>query len=142
MSYAVVRESRGVLVRWSGPISGEAFLRCVHEINALPDFQLLRYVINDASGCPGIELPGWVVEDAVAGAIGAHAANGKFVAAFVADQPAVVDAWATIVRVASDYLPVAAFGDLAAARGWLENVLRDGPAPTVGAGTGLARKCT
>lgn len=134
MSYAIVRESRGVLVRWSGPISGKAFLRSVHEINALPDFQLLRYVINDASGCPGIELPGWIVEDALAAAIGAHAANAKFVAAFVADQPTVVDAWAMIVRGASDYLPVAVFGDLAAARGWLENVFRDGPADTAGAG--------
>ncbi|WP_374326080.1 hypothetical protein [Azonexus sp.] len=140
MSYAVVRESRGVLVRWSGPISGKAFLRSVHEINALPDFQLLRYVINDASGCPGIDLPGWIVEDAVAGAIGAHAANRKFVAAFVADQPAVAEAWATIARVANDYLPVAAFGDLATARDWLAHLTRDGQPAAAASGTGFARR--
>lgn len=119
MPYTITRESQGVYVKWAGAISGAEFLASVHEVNQSPDFHSFRYVINDTLDCPGVELSSLIMEDAIAGAIGAHASNPQFVAAFVAREPAVVAAWTAVASVANDYLKTSVFTDVESARRWV-----------------------
>jgi len=118
MPYTMTREAKGVCVKWSGKITSEDLLRAVHEVNESADFQMFRYVINDTLGCSGIELSEMSVEDAIAGAIGAHISNPDFVAAFVSDDPVISNAWTSIAKVANDYLRTAVFSGLPEARHW------------------------
>lgn len=125
MPYKITREAKGVYVKWSGKITSEDFLRAVHQVNESPDFQLFHYVINDTLGCSGIDLSAMIRDDAIAGAIGAHIINPKFVAAFVADDPAISDVWASIAAVANDFLKTSVFASLPEARHWALTVARD-----------------
>jgi hypothetical protein len=125
MPYAITRETNGVYVKWSGKITGDDFLKSVHEVNMSPDFNLYRYVINDTVGCSGIDLPARAKEESIAGAIGAHASNPRFAAAFVATDPAITDVWTSVANVANDFLKTAVFADLATARHWALTVARD-----------------
>jgi hypothetical protein len=75
MSFAITREAKGVYVKWSGKITGEDFLRAVHVVNNSPDFEMYYYVINDGVGCESIDLSALSMENAIAGAIGAHVSN-------------------------------------------------------------------
>ena len=118
MSFAITREAKGVYVKWSGKITGEDFLRAVHVVNNSPDFDMYYYVINDAVGCEAIDLTALSMENAIAGAIGAHVSNPKFVAAFVASEQAISEVWLSIAKVTNDYMRTAVFGDLAEARNW------------------------
>ena len=125
MPYTITREAKGVYLKWSGKITGEDFFRAVREVNESPDFQLYHYVINDTLGCSGIDLSAMSMEDSIAGAIGAHISNPKFVAAFVANDPAIFDVWTSVAKVANDYLRTSVFSDLAEARHWALTVARD-----------------
>jgi hypothetical protein len=125
MPYAITREAKGVYLKWSGKITGEDFVRAVHEVNNSPDFMMYHYVINDTVGCSSIDLSAMSAEDSIAGAIGAHIANPQFVAAFVASDKAIADVWTSVANVANDYLRTAVFSDLAEARHWAVTVPRD-----------------
>lgn len=125
MPYAITREAKGVYLKWSGKITGEDFLRAVHEVNESPEFNMYHYVINDTLGCSEIDLSAMSMEDSIAGAIGAHISNPKFVAAFVADDPAISGVWASVAKVANDYLKTSVFADLPEARHWALSVPRD-----------------
>jgi len=125
MPYRIVKEAKGVYLKWTGRIIGEELLKAVHEVNESPDFQMYHYVINDTLGCSGIDLSAMTMEDAIAGAIGAHVSNPRFVAAFVADDQCIFDAWSSIAKVADDYLRTAVFTDLEEARSWALSVKRD-----------------
>lgn len=125
MPYTITREAKGVYVKWSGKITSADFIRAVHEVNNASDFSLYRYVINDTLGCTGIDLADRTKEDAIAGAIGAHVANRGFVAAFIANDPVILEEWVSIARVANEFLKTGVFSDLTAARSWLSKVVWD-----------------
>lgn len=125
MPYSIVREAKGVYVKWSGTVTSADFIRAVHEVNNAPDFSLHRYVINDTLECSGIDLTERTKEDAIAGAIGAHISNRDFVAAFVANDSRKIAEWVSVAKVANEYLKTHVFSDLHGARSWISTVVRD-----------------
>ena len=87
MPYCIDWEPQGVYKKYTGQVTGQEFLKAVHTVNVSPNFHAYRYVINDFSDCTEFDLPGNYSDDALAAAIGAHASNTKFIAAFVARHP-------------------------------------------------------
>lgn len=119
MPYTIDWEARGVYKKYSEQVNGQEFLEAVCKVNASPDFENFRYVINDFSDCQEFDLSGDCSDDAVAAAIGAHSFNRRFAAAFVASNQAVAQRLQSMLRIAQPYLRVALFADLPAARQWI-----------------------
>ncbi len=120
MPYSIHWEPRGVYKKYTGLVTGEEFLHAVRQVNAHPDFGAFHYVINDFLACTAFPVSKSEYDDILAAAIGANVSNPKFVAAFVAADAALAASLESMVENARSCMRVRIFGDLAAARGWVE----------------------
>lgn len=120
MPYRIDWEPRGVYKKYTGRVTGQEFIQAVQAVNASPDFQNYHYVINDFSDCIEFDLSAGQFDDALAAAIGAHAINPKFVAAFVAPGAAHLDTLETLSAKANAHLRTAVFSNLKDARRWVD----------------------
>ncbi len=120
MPYTIHWETQGVYKKYTGEVSGHEFAKAVEHVNAAPNFEILRYVINDFSDCRALNLSSSAIEEAVASAIGASTFNPRFVAAFVAADREIHATLRRIVELASSYMPVMLFDCLTDARTWVK----------------------
>jgi hypothetical protein len=120
MPYRIEQEAHGIYKKYTGQVTGPEMLKAVQTVNALPNFHGYRYVINDFLDCMRLDLSHQDKDDAVAAAIGAHADNPKFVAAFVAMDEAILKTLQSVRELANDYLSVAVFTNLKDVRAWAE----------------------
>lgn len=120
MAYDIYWEPRGVYKKFAGHVTGEEFLQAVERVNAHPDFDSFRYVINDFTNCISTDIEPALQELAVAAALGAQRSNPKFVAAFVASDEAVLCALRDIADSAKIGMTVRIFHRLDEARHWVD----------------------
>lgn len=120
MPYCIEWEPQGVYKKYTGRVTGQEFLQAVQTVNASPDFQTYHYVINDFSDCTDFDLPDGFFDDALAAAIGAHAVNPKFVAAFFARDAAILNMLEPLSGKANTHLHTAVFTSLKDARRWVD----------------------
>lgn len=119
MPYAIHWEPNGVYKKYTGRVTGQEFFRAVKQVNSQPNFETFHYVINDFLDCVEFLPIKSDQEDAVAAAIGAHMTNTRFVAAFVAVNPEVVESLRSIAEQAKGSMQVCLFNNLADARNWV-----------------------
>ena len=120
MAHDIYWESHGVYKKYVGHVTGEEFLQAVERVNAHPDFDSFRYVINDFTGCESVDIGAALQEYCVAAALGAHLSNSRFAAAFVATDAAVLDCIYAIADSARAEMTVRVFQTLQEARQWAD----------------------
>jgi hypothetical protein len=121
MPYDICWEPHGVLKIYVGHVTGAVFLQAVERVNAHPDFDSFRYVINDFTDCTSFEIESAVQDLAVAAAIGAQRSNPMLIAAFVATDKAILITLQNIADSARSGISVSVFQHLEGARRWVES---------------------
>jgi len=115
-------EPHGVYKKYLGHVTGEEFLQAVERVNAHPDFESFRYVINDFTECESVDIKAALFDLCVAAALGAQRSNSRFAAAFVAADTAVLDSINAIADSARAEMTVLVFQTLDEARHWADSL--------------------
>jgi len=118
MSYEITLEPRGVYKRFWGVVTAEEFESAIAAVQNLPDFDRLRYTINDFLGVTSYHITPEDVTTFVAYGLGAQFSNPKVQLLIVTDQPAIIDLVTSNYAPRLDY-PLSFFASLADARKWL-----------------------
>lgn len=118
MPYTIHLEPKGVYTKYTGLVTSQEFFLAVSQVNAHPDFESFRYVIDDFLGCAEFKLAASDLEDAVAAAIGANMINPRLVAALLATKAEIVSALVSISESLESNMRVRIFGNLEDARHW------------------------
>ncbi len=118
MSYEITIEHRGVYKRFWGVVTAAEFEQAIAEVQNLPDFDRLRYTINDFSAVTAHDITPQDVTLFVAYGLGAQFSNAKVQLLIVTDQPSIIELVSTNYAPRLDY-PLSFFATVADARKWL-----------------------
>lgn len=118
MPYEVTLEHRGVYKRFWGVVTAAEFEQAIADVQNLPDFDSLRYTINDFLAVTGHHITPRDVTMFVAYGLGAQFSNAKVMLLIVTDQPSVIELVSTNYAPRMDY-PLSFFATVADARKWL-----------------------
>ncbi len=122
MPYQIIREKQGTYKRFWGVVTAEEFLASVAKFHSDPEFESIRYTINDFTDCESFYMPSGNILDVAAINLGATRINQKVkIAAVTVDE--------TIIRMADEFAelsqsyPIRIFSTLDDARAWVGNFL-------------------
>ena len=117
MPYVIVRESKGSYKKFSGYVTHAEFLQSIFDNNNDPDFDRMRYAINDFLDVQDHSVNIDHVNTAVVHGLGASFTNAKIKLAIVTIDPKIC----TLVRLYSSHVkyPVKIFSTLSNARDWI-----------------------
>lgn len=111
MSYEITIEHRGVYKRFWGVVTAAEFEQAIAEVQNLPDFDRLRYTINDFSAVTAHDITPQDVTLFVAYGLGAQFSNAKVQLLIVTDQPSIIELVSTNYAPRLDY-PLSFFARL------------------------------
>lgn len=120
VGFSVVWESSSCVVkRHFGAVTGSELMDAVIEVHSSPDFDRLRYVINDFLDCTSLSCSDEELEEIAAIDKAASLSNSKIRIAVVASNPEI---WTMARNYADSPLnvyPTSSFRTIAEARAWL-----------------------
>lgn len=119
MPYEIIREARGMHKRFWGVVTAQEFLASVVNFHNDPEFENIRYTINDFSAVEHFSMPVRSIEDTVAVNIGATYMNAQYRILAVTVDPVIVG-MARKYDMLSQLPPILIFPTLADARQWLQ----------------------
>ena len=118
MPYEIIREPHGVHKRFWGVVTAGEFLASVVGFHSDPQFERIRYTINDFSATERFAMSEGAIEDTAAINIGASYMNSKYRILAVTEDPVIIG-MAKKYDAVSDSLPILIFPTLLDARQWL-----------------------
>lgn len=119
MSYEIIWETRGVVKRFFGDVTSHDMLQSVVETEGAPQFDDLRFVINDFLGITGVSSSLQDVEEVAAIDSIAAITNSRIKVAVVATSSVIIELAESYIRSPLNQYPTKIFQTLAEARQWL-----------------------
>ncbi|MEY5099099.1 MAG: hypothetical protein RJA36_1818 [Pseudomonadota bacterium] len=118
MPYEIIREPHGVYKRFWGVVTPGEFLASVRGFHSDPQFEHIRYTINDFSATESFAMGEGAIEDTAAINIGASYVNSRYRILAVTEDPVIIG-MARKYDAVSDMPPILVFPTLLDARQWL-----------------------
>ena len=118
MPYTVTREKHGVYQQFTGNVTPGEFLESIFKTQADPNYERMRYAINDFMSIEGHDVLPTHFKIAAAHCLGAELTNPKLRIAWVTADPDLCDM--ALVFCALTNCPCEIFRTLSEARGWVE----------------------
>lgn len=120
MGYRLHWESRGVVKEFFGTVTGACIMHSLADVHGSPEFDTLRFVVNDFSAVTAFDLSDFDPEYVAALDGAASMTNKRINVAIVATAPAIIEAAEQYARTPLNTYPTKLFTDMASARTWAE----------------------
>jgi len=120
MPFEVTWTDRGYYKRVYGAVSGEDFLQSITTVQNHPEFDRLRFGINDFLGASAINIKPVDIDLYAATSIGAALSNPRMHIAIVATDPRIIAMVREYARLAP--FPTEFFVTVDAARQWVQSL--------------------
>jgi hypothetical protein len=133
MAYQILWQHHGVIKRHFGDVSGQDIVGAILDVESSPNFDTLRWVINDFLDCTSLTLNDSAFETIVAQDIGAHFVNPNIRIAIVATKPEVITLSQRYTDETADGYVTRIFSGMAEARAWLGLPVERTSQPSCGA---------
>ncbi len=105
---------------FTGIVTGAEFLQSADKTHGSPQFDTLRYAINDFSGVSEFRFSPNTLEEWAAKTLGSSFTNRRLQTLFVTSDDSVKAAIGGIMRIAAGHYGVHVFPSLAAAKEWID----------------------
>lgn len=119
MSYELIWETRGVVKRFYGELTGQDMVQSVVDVEADPRFDICRYVINDFLPLEGIAPVDNVIDYIAAIDSAAAETNPNIRIAVVTASPEIIALATQYANSPLNAYPTRIFATLAEARAWI-----------------------
>jgi hypothetical protein len=120
MPYRLEWEPRGIYKHYSGFVTADEFLQSITEYQGNPNFDVMRYSINDFSEVAGTDAADHDISLFAAMGAGGHYANPHIRVAVVAQSPAILEMVEIYLSTGIIEFPLRIFRSLDEARRWAE----------------------
>ena len=125
MSYQIIWYPKGAIKRFSGRVSGSDIYHSVVDMHRDPEFDSIRYVINDFLAAESLSFAGFDIHEVAAIDQAASASNPNILIAVVASKREIIDLAREYVESPLCFYPTEIFPDMATAERWLVKSLRE-----------------
>lgn len=119
MPYSLFWEGDVFHKPFTGIVTGSEFLESADRTHGSPNFDTLRYAINDFSGVSAFRFLPNTLEEWAAKTLGSSFSNRRIHAIFVTDDASLKAAIGRISPIAAGHFSIHVFSSLEAAREWI-----------------------
>lgn len=112
-------ESKAVVTKWTGQVTGEDLLAYVREGHAHPEFDAIRYSLHNFTECTGATFAASSIEELAALDSAGAISNPHIQVAVVTTRPDVVSIVRAYLEIGLSPYPVRIFPSVEEARKWL-----------------------